>query len=225
MQRDEKEGTNMAINDFWLNVQTAARLLSPQNEVDNHRSDSIQAAQGLQRTPAWLTPRSIRGFAIEDFKFLDDLERTKLANAVSRFQEIARQVPPNRPPSTDQVEMASKALLQILEVLQPERYADPEAFECGKRIERYLAGQLPATVSEIRFRTDDDFRGQPGLWIWVIFKDDFESDQAFLDQVDVLRRLLYSATNDLGIDRWPYTRFTKESELAEDVEALDVTSR
>jgi hypothetical protein len=208
----------MALKTFWLNVRTAARLAVPTVGVDSPQIEPAEIAKSLARAAVWLTPKSVAGYREEDFGFLVDDRCRELSQSVNRFREVARQVPPDAPPTEEQLERAIDSFQRILGILRFDKYADADAFEAGTRIERYLAGQLPPGVSELRFETGENSHGAPALWVLVVFKEDPHSEDALLTNANAVRELLHAAVEELGIERWPYLRLRTEAELGEPVE-------
>src|SRR5262249_27055589 len=144
------------------------------------------------------------GFNEDDFDFLPADERKELSESVKQFLEAARGVGPKDRPTDLQIQQALPPFTRIVEILGGNKYADPEAFLLGKRIEREIANQLPASVLELRFETGEDASGGEALWIWVVFKDDVaQSKEVLLSNIDYVREALNDAVGRLGIKRWP----------------------
>jgi hypothetical protein len=205
----------MSLDAFWQNVRSGARLLTPGVTADAPRIDSADIERILKSSAIWLTRRSLEGFDPRDFDFLVPAEREALAESVARFREVAQHVPSDKPASEAQLQQALPAFQRVVEILRPDKYADPEALVLGKRIEQHLAGQIPDSVWELRFETGEDSSGGPALWIWVVLKDEVAEKEVFLRTADAIHRILVDATTDLGIEQWPYIRFRTNSELLE----------
>lgn len=203
----------MSLKDFWMSVRTGARFIAPRATADSPRLDSAAIESTLRRATIWLTPKSVEGFNPEDFLFLSDHEQKTLRDAVSKFLVLARQVPPGRPATEQQIQQALPLFLRIVEILRPDHFADSEAFVIGKKVEQQLAGQIPQSVLELRFETGKDASGGPALWIWVVFKDEAAKKDVFLPNARNVRELLENSVSELGFEQWPYVRFRTDSEL------------
>jgi len=206
----------VSLQDFWISIRAGSGFLTPHVTADSPLVDTDRVARNLQAAVIWLTPRCVDGFDENDFGFLPEAERRDLSQAVERFREIASRVNPKGRATTQQIQDALPPFLQILKILgiPNNKYADAEALIDGKRIEQYLSGHLPSSVVELRFETGDDSSGGPGLWVWVVFKDDVAADDAVLFlATEEVRNLVVEAVRRLGIERWPYVRFRTESDL------------
>ena len=201
------------LEDFLLNVRTAARLLAPTVDADSVAANPHWIEQGLATAAIWLTPRTVEQFDPDDFDFLSDGERDQLSEAVEQFRSIAGQVPPDDPALPTQQQEARQAFERILEIIAPRRYADPQALRLGKQLERRLADRLPHAVAELRFRTGTDVGGDPGLWISVVLRDEYAPKELLLEAARPVRKMLETEVRRLGTGYWPYVRFVTESEL------------
>jgi hypothetical protein len=203
----------MSIDDFWMNVRTGARSMAPTVTADGPWIDATDVERLLLRDSSWLTRKTVRGFDEADFDFLPDEERTALAKAVEGFREIARQVPRDQPPSDEQVQAALPEFRRIVDILRPDKYADAEAMKLGRRIEQELAGQIPESVAELRYETGEDWHGGPGLWIWVVLKNEAAEDDVLIPNVREVRRLLQDTVEELEVKRFPFFHFRAVSDL------------
>lgn len=85
-----------------------------------------------------------------------------------------------------------------------------------KQIETALGTvERPSFVTEIRHALDNDWSGDPGVWIWVILRDDVAGSPQIVEQTQPVRSAIVQALRDAGISRWPYLRFRGQSEQAE----------
>ncbi len=204
----------MSLREFWTSVRTAAGFLLPPVAADSPRIDTDQLEARLRRVQIWLTPKSVEGFHVEDFPFLDEGTRGQLSRCVQQFVNAAEQVPPDKPATEEQVQVALPAFLCILEIMRPDKYGDLDAFIIGKRIERDLAGHLPDWVHELRFETGDDANGDPAVWIWVELADAAAEKNVFSQHTREIRTDLVDCVRRLGVERWPYVHFRTVSERA-----------
>jgi len=204
----------MSLQDFWVSVRTAARMIAPTVTADSPRINIGDIERILRGAVIWLTPKSVAGFNERDFDFLSDAERTQLSESVHQFIAVARHVGPREAASESQIQQALPHFLRIVEILGGNRFADPEAFVLGKRIEQQTAGRVPESVLELRFETGEDSSGGEGLWVWVVLKDEIAEDQEILlFNANEIREMLKDAVRELGIKRWPYVRFRTNSDL------------
>jgi hypothetical protein len=208
------EANGMSLREFWANVRLGAGLDSTRATVDAPRLDEKKIEQILRRAHLWLTPNVVEGFDISDFDFLSDQERQTLSESVDRFRQVVEQVPADAVPSTEQVQEALPHFRRIVELLRPDRYANPDAFIIGKRIEQLVRGQVPEWFKEkeMVFETGNDANGDPALWIWVEIDDTAADETVFSQNTRAVRNTLEMAVRKLGIDRWPYIRFRTVSE-------------
>jgi hypothetical protein len=202
----------MALREFWANVLTAARLVSPRAAVDAPRLDANRIERILRKRHDWLTPRAVQGYDPDDFEFLSVEERRDLEESVHRFLQVAEQVPATARASEAQVQAALPAFRRIMEILRPDKYADLDALIIGKRIEQFLRGRLPEWVKELVFETGNDAQGEPALWIWVEIDDDAAAEEVFSQNTRSARNIVDAAARKLAAERWPYIRFRTTSE-------------
>ncbi|MEX2560735.1 MAG: hypothetical protein WD403_12515 [Pirellulales bacterium] len=214
----------VSLNEFLLNVRTAARLIAPTAIADSPRLGSAEIEDTLRSAAVWATPRAVEGFDHHEFQFLPSSEQESLRRSVEGFLNVVRHVPSNKPATNQQVRKALPAFKTIIEVLRPDRYADPDAFVIGKQVEQQ-AHPLPSSVAELRFETGDDATGQPAIWVWVVFKDEAGQNVASLTNVKHVRELLETAVRKLGVKHWPYVRFRTASDLSPLVKKRDVAAR
>jgi hypothetical protein len=209
----------MALQDFWISVRTAARLLAPQVVADAPRIDKESIERSLQRATLWLTPRAVDGFKEADFDFLAPEERTRLAKQVVDFRAVASTVSPKATASDETVKQALPLFRDIILALEFDRYGDAEAYRLGKQIEHELMSDWPDELGELRFETGLDHTGDPAIRILGLVKDDAApTDERFLNCTRTLRPLIESTARTVAPDRWPYVSFRSVGEQVELVE-------
>jgi hypothetical protein len=210
----------MALDDFWMNVRTAARLPVPQSLVDSPQLDAEAIDRALRITTAWLSPSAVAGFFEQDFSFLTDAERVRLAELHRDFLAAVTKKSQTALPAGDLIEKALPIFRGIVLALEYDRYGDPTAFRLGKLIEKAIAARRPPELAELRFNTGSDHSGDPALWIWAFLSADVsDSDEKFLETAQELRDLLDPAARQVSPDRWPYISFRSMAEQSEPVEA------
>jgi hypothetical protein len=210
----------MAVDDFWMNVRTAARLPVPQSLVDSPQLDAEAIDRALRITTAWLSPSAVAGFFEQDFSFLTDAERLRLAELHRDFLEAVTKKSQTALPAGDLIEKVLPIFRGIVQALEYDRYGDPTAFRLGKLIEKAIAARRPPELAELRFNTGSDHSGDPALWIWAFLSADVsDSDEKFLETAQEFRDLLDPAARQVSPDRWPYISFRSMAEQSEPVEA------
>jgi hypothetical protein len=203
----------MPIDDFWLNLRTAARHLAPTVAVDSPRADSERLERALQSAALWLTPHSVEGYDPRDFAFLAPADIENLTRNVERFRAVAAQVPTGQPASEGRAREAWTALDEVLRLLRPHSFPDAESFKIQYSLEKELRGKLPPWVESFTSETGTDTSEDPALWIWLNVSDEAGKRLA-AGEGRAVREEVESAVRRLGIRRWPYVRFQTPSELA-----------
>jgi hypothetical protein len=189
----------MAREEFLQNLLTAARFVSPAEQVNGIRLDPAHRASVLRDTTTWLTPTAVEGFDPEDFPELSSAQRSKLEHNVEVFRTIAEQVPPEAPAGARQVEDALPDFVSILTTLRP--------FLEGFKIYDILKRQpFPEYVQDFAVRIGKDSTGDPAVWIWVIIKDEV-GGKGFIKQVPEVDRRIETALRRSRINLWPYIHF------------------
>jgi hypothetical protein len=108
----------MAKHEFLENLRLARNLFtSPRLMVDDPSLDPQAWERLLFRRAIWLTPRSVAGFDVDDFKELGPDRQQELADAVREFLDVAGQVPPTAMPTNDQYTRGAAAMRKLLEFL------------------------------------------------------------------------------------------------------------
>ncbi len=199
----------MALDKFWLNVRTAARMIRPPAVVaDSPRIPAEVIAKRLASADLWLAPVAVRDYDENDFQFLSQEERNRLSDAVSRFKLVAGSVNPRGPATTEQVEKARPAFQQIVELLEFDRFGDAEAFRIGKTIEKRLEPVRPDRLVELRFETGLDSTGDPALWVWVFVSETGKHDKnVFFEGVDQIEPILKELSYEEAPEGRAYLRF------------------
>jgi hypothetical protein len=208
----------MGLQDFWMNVRKAAGLAAPLSIADSPRIDSEIIEESLRRTELWLTPHAIDGYCDADFAFLSDAERARMAHVVAEFRDVVAKVYPTAPAPAQVKESALPLLRDLVQMLEFDRFADPEAFRLGKQIERELEPYWPPELAELRFKSGLDATGDPGLWIWVFLNEEASrEDQTFLEAAARLKGVVDPIARQIAPDRWPYLSFRPINEPEEAV--------
>ena len=196
----------MALNEFWKNVRMAWE--------DFGLSTVTKAEAGQARDVSldlWATPGAVAGYDDTDFDFLGAIERRRMRECVNKFRALAAEIRPDQPVTKEQKKNGFDLLEEIVKILDFSKYADPEAFAAGKRIEHVVSGRMPAWVHGLRFESRRDVSGDPALWIWVIADDQALQSQTLRKNTAALRQILQAA---VGTEYWPYIRFRSAEEQA-----------
>jgi len=174
----------------------------------------------LRKSNMWLTPACVDGFDKQEFFFLPQEQQEQLAGLVGRFRQITSTVPPGGPATREQEDQALPMFLEIIQLLEFDRYGDAEAFRLGRQIENRIAAFRPPSLVDLRFNTGLDHSGDPAIWIWAILSDEStDDDSKFFQTTEQVRNLLDAAARELAPERWPYVRFRTVSEQTEILEA------
>ncbi len=196
----------MALNEFWRNVRVAWG--------DSGLTTMTGAETGQARNVSldlWATPGAVAGYDDTDFDFLGGIERRRMRERVNKFRALASGIRPDQPLSPKQRKIGFQLLQEIVKILDFSKYADPEAFAAGKRIEHLVSGRMPPWVRELRFESGRDVNGDPALWIWVIADGQALQPQILRKNTAGLRQILQEA---VGPEYWPYIRFRSAEEQA-----------
>jgi hypothetical protein len=208
----------MSLRDFWINLRNGVAFLGPPTVLSDSTSVSELATEPvLERATIWLTPKVVQGFDRRDFespvRLLSEGELDRLEQYVRRFQEVAKQIPRNKPATPQQVEQALEPLKGIVKIMQLARFSDLEAFRIGKSIEQQLAGEFPTWVRNIRYETGRDANGELAVWIWVEIDDSVAERPDFDKQVSQVQEFIRDAMSS-EFEHWPYVRIRTTSEEA-----------
>jgi hypothetical protein len=212
----------MPFREFWVSVRSTIKVMAaPQLVADAPRLDDAAIERQLRQPgDMWLTPAAVAGFEKSDLAFLPEEERTRLADLVQRFIEVAETVNPRGPAPIEAVDRGLLLFKAIIQELEFDRFADPEAFRLGKQIEREIQKERPTELAELRFNTGTDHSRDPGLWIWVFLTTEASNgDEEFLRTAQMLSERLEPVARRIAPERWPYLSFRSIAELAEPVEA------
>jgi hypothetical protein len=201
----------MAIQDFWLNVTAALPYFDPQLATEPSNLDPRQRRRRLRDASLWLTPATVEGFDAGDFGFMAQRERDELSASVEDFRRVAETVPDDGPPTEEQIREASPKFQRILENLEPRENPDIEAFRASK----VLANLRLPNVQKLIHLFDTDSTGDPGIWVWVILKDEVAERPTFFEETDEIRGRIEIALRRTGLRRFPYIHFQTVSEQRE----------
>jgi hypothetical protein len=177
------------------------------------RLDEDQLAETLRRAALWLTPLSVEGFDPDDFAFLPPREREDLMRSVEDFRRVAATVPDRMAPNREQYREAQGSLNRILEILRPDRNPDVDAFRAVKVLENLsLPDDVRGDVDRIIHKFDIDSTGDPGVWVWVILRDEATRKATFRQVKEAIRRSIDSALRRYHIPLRAYILFRTTSE-------------
>lgn len=211
----------MPFHEFWVSVRSTMKVLAaPRLVADVPRLDEEAIETQLRKGDWWLTTAAVAGFAESDLEFLPKEEQTRLADFVRQFTEVARTVNPKAPAPKDAVDRGLPLFKGIIQVLEFDRFAGPEAFRLGKLIEREIREERPDELAELRFNTGIDHSGDSALWIWAFLSAEAsDDDETFLKTAQALSALLDPVARRVAPERWPYLSFRPVAEFTEPVEA------
>ena len=206
----------MALQDFWMNVRSAAGPIVRQADIDSPKLDPTEIERDLRGSTQLLTPRAVAGFDEKDFEFLPDTDRKRLAELVKDFRSLVPRLYSREPVPEDVVVRALPLFRDIILLLEFNRYEDPEAYRLGKQIEREIADLWPPELAELQFKTKLDHSGEPGIWIRAWLTEEASgTDDLFLKNAKELRHWLDPIARDVAPDRFPYLSFRSIADKAE----------
>jgi hypothetical protein len=81
-----------------------------------------------------------------------------------------------------------------------------------------LKAKLSRSPKIVDIRAEDyvDTDGEDALRAWVIIDEDVDVEKVDGDDVSAVVRAIHDRVRELGIERWPYVWFAKQSELDEE---------
>ena len=206
--------TPMALDEFWQNVKIAASQIWP--TVRAPQLDENQLAGILRKAALWLTPLSVEGFDLNDFGFLPSSERVKLKKSVADFLRVSKTVPDRVIPTDLQYREALESLRRILDILQPDKYPDADAFRTAKVLENLddlrLSDDVRGDVNRIIYQFDIDSTGDPATWVWVILNDEAARRTTLRQDKDRIARSIEAALRRQRIPLRPHIHFRTFSE-------------
>ncbi len=199
----------MSRRDFFEGVRTAHNLLIHAN-VSAHNGHGDPAA--LTRTAIWLTPSAMKGFNEAEFGELSPDTRRELADAVREFERVAREVPLEGAPTSEQIAEATAALEKIRAILKTSLSVGKEA----TRVESALAKvDYPPWVSSWDYQIGATEYDDPAVWVTVFFEEQaVPPDQLGRRAMELVPKFR-SALEDAEVDRWPYIRVRSVREYPE----------
>ena len=219
----------MSMKEFWQSVRAAASFYKYGGPPpDAAPIDAAIIDKGLRSSTNWLTSRTMTGWNETDVdEYFTPTDRDLLIQAVNTFQAVAKPLNPYRPaPTLEQIETARPALGEIIQLLEFDRYADSDAFTTGKRMVLALASNPPpelAELVELRFNTDNDWYGDPGIWIWAYLSASaYVTDDEFMKHTRQVRPVLSDLCQLIDQVRFPFISFLSvvQSDEYDDTEAL-----
>ncbi len=190
--------TGMAKSEFLQNLKTARNLFFHRVHTDHPGLDPNTLQAQLARAAIWLSPSAVRGFDVRDFPELSSDTRSQLKENVERFLRIAKQVPPTKPATNEQVQEAMTAFLKVLEILNPYLVTGSEI----KQVRAALEGiEFPKEVLTWEYELGADSTGDPAVWIWVFVDDASAEREDFSAVAARVRRKIQEAIFGSGIAR------------------------
>jgi hypothetical protein len=192
----------MAKHEFLENLRLARNLFtSPRLMVDDPSLDPQAWERLLFRRAIWLTPRSVAGFDVDDFKELGPDRQRELADAVREFLDVARQVPPTASPTNDQYTRGVAAFHKILAILA--LYVPmSQVEERFREAVRDLA--LPDWVVNWSYRFEDNYYDEPIIRVTLFIDEQTAPRIEGVRFMHDLSSTLIQVLSRAGIDRRPY---------------------
>jgi hypothetical protein len=131
----------MAKVEFLQNFRTARNLFYHRGKTSRPSRDPRTVEAQLSAETVWLAPSSVRGFSVREFQELSPDDRNRLKENVERFLQVAKEVPPVRPPTPEQAREAIDAFLGMQEILEPYFVTGGEDGQVRQILERVLASK------------------------------------------------------------------------------------
>jgi hypothetical protein len=191
-------------NTFLENLRIARNLFfHPRVEADHPGLDPETLSRMVSRAALWLTPRSVAGFSAADFPELSLERQGELATAIREFQSAAREVPPDKSATREQLGNATVAFTKVLEILKPYLVPPQE----GAVVEEALRKVgLPEWAVNWDYEFGSDKDGIPAVWV-TVFVDENSVPRRDLGRfASQLTTKLLDALTEAGSERWPYVR-------------------
>jgi hypothetical protein len=194
----------MAKQAFLENFRTARNLFfHPRVRADAAQADATPIEQMIARAAIWLTPRSVKGFNVEDFQELGPDRQRALQAAVERFLDVANRVSPTEPPTSEQLAGAKVAFETVLEILLPYLPTPHE----GANVEEALRGiDLPPWVVNWDYELGSDEDGAPAVWVNLFVDEGRAPRSEFGRLASQMTTKIQRALSKVGSPRWPYVR-------------------
>jgi hypothetical protein len=206
----------MSLPEFLQSVKAASGFLAPVVEVIGRGPDPDYLRDVLRRADIWLTPAAVAGFDPNDFISLTTEDRDRLTQSVEEFSAVAREVPPDRPATEEQVRRALPVFQTILSILAPYLF-EPEGWEVYRAL-WWVRCKYPEFVLGYDYELRTDSTGDPAVVIWVVVPDDFDpTNPNYRTQEVAVRHEIARVFADRDIKRWPYVRIQTRSEARDRV--------
>lgn len=201
---------------FFRNIQQSCRLIYWAAIADRPRLTPEWIDDMLEKNHGWLTPQTAAHYEAAAFDFLSPEELQRLTDSVGQVRAVAGELGPNDTASAEQRERAKLAFKAVLQLLEFDRFDDPEAFRLGKMIERKLAAGWPPHLDHLRFRTGYDSTEDPALWVWGYVAQVGEYDeQTFLEWASDIRRVVAPVAREFAPEGRAFLRLRSTIDQAE----------
>ncbi len=195
--------------DFLANFRIARNLfVHPHVLADSATIDTAAVERALARAAIWLTPKSVAGFNAADFPELGSTREQELLSAVQSFLAVAREVPADKPATSEQYGNAAVAFQKMLEILSPYLPLRDE----GKNVEAALRTiPFPVWVVNWDYELGSNEEGGPAVWV-DLFAEEGAPSREFGRAASQLIPKIRQALDREGISRWPYVRIRTAAE-------------
>jgi hypothetical protein len=162
---------------------------------------SQSSARRLEPQAIWLTPKSVGGFDVGDFRELGPDRQRELAETVQEFLALTKQVPPAAEPTADQLAQASAVFGKLLTILDPYLPTHEEAIKVEEVLQIM---EFPEWVANWYRELGNDWAGDPAVRV-TIFVDEPITPRKQLGRfaTDYTAKIRH-ALKAKGIERWPY---------------------
>lgn len=206
----------MSVPEFLNRLRLVAGMLPPAllagGELDVTDADERLRQKALASADVWLDPSFVAGVKPADFWFLDDFNRSRLADAFDRFTRATESTSADGVLGPDQRERGLDALVELAQVLQPvdalSRNLSSHLWQLEPDFREYVLG------FDCRFGLDPT--GDPAVWVRAVVPDDVDVQTPAFDRfMDAVTRSARKWLDAAGLPHWPYVRLLTPSAIKE----------
>lgn len=198
--------------EFLLNLRVARNLfMHPKVTTDSAHLDPNSFQRTLVRAAIWLTPKSVEHFNAADFPELGLDKQRELQDAVRAFLDVAKDVPPDKPPTDQQFGNGQVAFTKILSLLEAYFVAPQEADRVEEAIKTVLT-PMPDWALNWDYELASDESGTAAVWLTIYVDEMSFFARKFGPIASELSQKLRKALTHQKIDRWPYIRIRSGKE-------------
>jgi hypothetical protein len=195
---------------FWSAIRIAVGSILPEPVV-------VVGADARGYPPSWqldlwLTPDVVEHFEEGDYAgMFSESDCRQLRQAVEAFRAVAARVPGDQPTTKEQVNAAGPHLQKLADILRVDRYADPDAYAIGSRVDRALATDPSAARVHVQYRSL--WLDRPGLMAEIAVDDSAGAPQPSDDDLARIGELIKQAIARFAPEVVPHVRVLRRSRV------------